>query len=195
MAIPLVVNEQVFNALSASTTTTLQSLNTNFQKCVSVVFEITNTGFVGTIDFQSNTPPNGTYKNVGWVELDVEDSDNTVITNNQIVYGGDTKTRRYLVPVAGVQFRVVMTAAAGTITLNAAGYGVYIPPNVGDSATTQVILNLTLTQLTSLGNTMDAILGELRKHTDGLTDIVGRDLEIVEPAQDLEETSRRPYSG
>ena len=180
MAIPLVVTESVFASASASSTVLLTTLNTNFAKAVSMVYEVILTGFTGTLDFQATTPPNGTQRNIAWVELDREDSEDLSPTNDQLTFAGLTKTRRYLVPISGVSPRVVMTAAAGTITVNAAGYGVYIPPNVSTNATTDVILNLTVNQLLTLNSALEAILYELKKHTYGLTDIVGHDLVVLE---------------
>ena len=124
MSIPLIVTAPVFVAADATETKTLKSINTEFQKCVSLIYEVDRTGFSGTLDFQTATPPGGTSANSLWTELDSETSADARPSNDQISWTADTGRNRYLVPISGVEPRVVMTRSAGTVTVNVTGYGV-----------------------------------------------------------------------
>ena len=176
MAIPLVVSESVFAAASASATTVLNTLNTEFTKCVSIIYEVTLAAFTGTIDFQSTTPPGGTQRNVFWVELDVESAPET---DNQLVFSGESGVRRYLIPMSGVQPRIVMARSGGTITANVLGYGVHLPPTsatlisalTGTPVSTLASLS---TQLSTLISVAGEMLGGINKLTSSIDDDVDR---------------------
>ena len=200
MSIPLIVTTPVFTDAVASSTASLFTINYEFQKCVSIVYEVATTGFTGTLDFQSSIPPTSTQRNVAWVELDDEGSPHTAPSNDTVAFNGETANHRYLVPISGIQPRVVMTRSGGTITVAAVGYGVYIPPNAAsglysapdsdvppgtepsldpaaDQLSIYTVLVLLESHLRAIRSGQEAVWVELSKHSDALSEIVERDLQ------------------
>lgn len=182
MAIPLIVNERVFNAVTTSTTTALSSLNPEFGRCVSIIYEVKTLSFGGTLDFQAAAQPGGDYTNVSWVAMDDEKSADVIETDNQIRYDNDTDTHRYLVPLAGALSRVVMTRYTGTVTVTATGYGVYLPPErtgliTALTGASRVDLSVVAGHLSRLVSLSEDMLGELRKHSDAMSEWADRDLD------------------
>ena len=87
--------------------------------------EVNLEGFAGTLDFQSRIGVDAEFINTGWVLID-DESAVAKPTNDQISFNGQPYKRRYLIPVCGPDFRIVMVRTAGSIDLNATGYGVLV---------------------------------------------------------------------
>ena len=124
MAIPLIVSEPIFRAAAATATTTLNSVNSEFGKCLSLIVRIETTGFSGAIDIQGRSHPEATYSNLLYATLD---STTPTVSAAQLSYTLSTATVVYLVPVSRLETRIVMTRTAGTVSVFVEGVGEAVP--------------------------------------------------------------------
>ncbi len=119
MALPFTYSQVVWNAKAVTETVVLDGL---FSLCNQVVFEITTTGFSGTIDFKGRLNTVSAYSNIPYFRQD-QGTAQTPATA-QLSLTTDTAVYRYVALGYWADLEVVMTRSAGTITLAVVGIDV-----------------------------------------------------------------------
>lgn len=174
--------------LAAATATATVEMDQAFEQCRAVVFEITTSGFSGTIDIKGRQHESAAYANVPYVRQDQA----TVQTPSvaQLAFTADTGVYRYVTIGYWPRLEVVMTRTAGTITCVASGSpDAAPPPTVAEPNSTSILSALTtaVSSLASIVSTLgslvlaagSAVIGKVRLVTENGDEVTDDDVDAV----------------
>lgn len=174
-----VETQKIFSAAAASATV---EIGQGFEKCRTVIIEITTAGFTGTIDIKGRMHESAAYSNVPYIRQDQVATQTQSV--DQLSYSGDTSVYRYAIIGFWPRLEVIMTRTAGTITCVASGSpDGEIKPVFAEPNSTGILSALTtaVSTLTSILSTVgslvlaagSAVIGKVRLVTasgDEVTD-------------------------
>jgi len=118
MSRPYAMEQKVFSSAVATET---KALNAEFALCPTKVIEIVTTGFSGTLDIKGALLPAGTKDNIAYARMSQDGVQSPV--NDQLSFSTDTARYRYITYEPYPNIDLVMTRSAGSISVNAFGYG------------------------------------------------------------------------
>lgn len=129
----LLVTRQILDAQASDATKTFKSVDAQLDsQSLSYILTVDTTGFAGSLDIQGRESPSDSWKNMRYQLIEREMGLLPIVvenpTDDQLKYNGESVRRRYLIPIAATEMRLVVVRGRGTISAWARGSGNFIEP-------------------------------------------------------------------